>query len=122
MKKIDDLETFLNSPRHYFAIQYALHVLYTSYSDAIDDVILYGSCARREQKYDSDVDLLIILKPEAEVRPHRIRTEVDSAKLDIPEVDSHFYRKSVDENLKTQPNNCYWNEIRRDGISIWQND
>lgn len=44
------------------AIQYALdEIQQSALAQYVKHIYLYGSCARREQTYESDVDLLLIL-------------------------------------------------------------
>lgn len=48
--------------RQKIALEYAIKYLHTSaISKHISDVILYGSVARGEERFKSDVDILIIL-------------------------------------------------------------
>ncbi len=47
--------------RHLKAMQSALQFLTKEpYQKYIEEVYLYGSCAKGNQKYDSDVDLFVI--------------------------------------------------------------
>ena len=51
---------YINSDRHQKALEYALEYLnHSVFKQYINNVILYGSCARGEENYRSDVDLLI---------------------------------------------------------------
>ena len=46
--------------RHQEAIEYALNILSANpYKSYIDKIYMFGSCARKEQRYTSDVDLLV---------------------------------------------------------------
>src|SRR6266511_3649173 len=36
--------------------------LLTVYGDRLDRLVLYGSCARGEQRADSDIDVLVVLR------------------------------------------------------------
>ena len=46
--------------RHQQAVEYALRILKKEpYNAYIDKIYLFGSYARKQQKYSSDVDLLI---------------------------------------------------------------
>lgn len=78
--------------RHEKSLQYALSVLtgerYRAYLDAI---YLYGSCARGDQKYASDVDLLLKLRetvPNGILRAMRVDATPDDREL--PEVELKY--------------------------------
>lgn len=50
----------VSNNRHKESLEYALDVLFSdTYKQFIKSIYLYGSCARREQRYNSDVDLFI---------------------------------------------------------------
>lgn len=49
--------------RHQESLNYALSVLQSKkYSDVVREAYLFGSCARNDYSYNSDVDLFIFLK------------------------------------------------------------
>ena len=88
----------------------------------IKDVILYGSCARQEEKWKSDVDLFIELEPEILNQEDiyeefkNLCTQVRPSKISSPDVDIHF---SYSDKWKTS-NNIFYKQIRKDGISVWK--
>jgi predicted nucleotidyltransferase len=105
----------IKTKRHTDSLAYALDYLKGECPDDILDVYLYGSVARGEQKYESDVDLAVFLKKDAAVNVRKLRSELVSDDLDLPEVDAHFFRGKIED----QPESCYFYFVRKDGISVW---
>lgn len=111
------------SERHRNALEHAvLSIKKSQLSNFVNDVILFGSCARGEQTYESDIDLLLILQEEfltvkEKLRiPFRlIKCEVNGEELDDPDIDLKIL---IGDEWKTSQMTFYKN-IRRDGISIW---
>lgn len=91
-------------------------------SPYIRDIILYGSCARQEEKWKSDIDLFVefeqdILNDEFLYNEFRqLCSRIRPSKLSEPDIDIHF---TCSEEWKTS-NNIYHKQIRKDGISIWK--
>jgi predicted nucleotidyltransferase len=87
--------------------------------------ILYGSCARDEADYDSDVDILIVIddayvdKKEIKDFERKMRSDCsifeDQDGKYYPEVDIHFVLKSSYDKEES----TYLKEIRKDGIVIY---
>ena len=88
----------------------------------VEGLYLYGSLARHSQRFDSDVDLLLVLS-------ERIR--------EVPDYEELLHRTRVDfrerifgrvqYDLKIQigqawreSRSAYFDSIRRDGINIWR--
>ena len=104
--------------RSHCAIQYALRQIKKS-PVAVTKLILFGSCARRQQAFSSDVDLLLEV---SENIPEDFRTElvklrsmVTPVDADAPEVDLRI----VIGNACEKNPMLYYKNIRRDGIDIW---
>ena len=104
--------------RSHCAIQYALRQIKKS-PVAVTKLILFGSCARRQQAFSSDVDLLLEV---SENIPEDFRTElvklrsmVTPVDADAPEVDLRI----VIGNAWEKNPMLYYKNIRRDGIDIW---
>ena len=104
--------------RSHCAIQYALRQIKKS-PVAVTKLILFGSCARRQQAFSSDVDLLLEV---SENIPEDFRTElvklrsmVTPGDADAPEVDLRI----VIGNAWEKNPMLYYKNIRRDGIDIW---
>ena len=102
--------------RHEQSLLYALNVLGEErYKKYIRAIYLYGSCARGEQKYDSDIDLFLFLStnvPDNIIRDMRLAVIPN---YNLPEVE-----------LKTSKSNefsssYHFNQnIRRDGVMLWE--
>lgn len=101
------------SVRHRRALQYALSILTSKYYNEIDAVILYGSCARGEQRYHSDIDLLVIAKS---LTPRQIR----KMKLDVISDDYHLPDIELRVTDGTFANSLMGKNIRKDGKLLWK--
>lgn len=114
------------STRHKDAICWTLTLLEDSIlHNYIEDVLLYGSCARGEENEDSDVDLFVIFSSDIEqvdnfaelrramryLRGNAMQEDVDNA----VEVDIHM---TIGNEWETSPE-LYYQNIKREGISIW---
>ena len=56
------MEKVIKSERHQAALEYALEQIKNSpLRPYVQATFLYGSCSRGEEKYSSDVDLLLVL-------------------------------------------------------------
>lgn len=87
----------------------------------VDKALLYGSCARHDQRYDSDVDLFLVLDPNIDLDVYRddlikLKGDVSPLDYDMPEVDLHT---TVGSNWETS-NMLYYQNVKRDGITIWK--
>jgi hypothetical protein len=76
-----DLELKMDQPRiitqrHDQSLKHALHVLKKDFFEYIDRIYLYGSCARSQQRYSSDVDLLVVV---SEDTPSRVMGQLSFA-------------------------------------------
>ncbi len=96
--------------RHQEAIEYALNILSANpYKSYIDKIYMFGSCARKEQRYTSDVDLLVEcgerIPPEL-VRSMRIA--VMPEELDMPEIDLKFVAR---DQWRNQTNRFSQNQV-----------
>lgn len=116
-------ENFPKSKRHQDAVYYAINQLkdypLTSYIEAI---YLYGSCARGEEKWDSDVDLCIVLKESVKTAPkysplmHTMKGILSDDKIDSVEVDAKIF---IGDEWKTSKT-LFCENLRKDGKIIWQ--
>lgn len=113
------------SERHRKAIIYAVNkIINSELSSYIDKIILYGSCARGEAKYGSDVDLCVILKEgsnqELKISSgiHRVKGTVSSDKVGDAEADVKFFiGRDWEKN-----NSLFCRNIRKDGKVIYGNE
>lgn len=103
--------------RHMLSLQYALNVLLnTNFADYIEEISLYGSCARGEQKYHSDVDLLVRVAEDTPARLlRRMRSEVMPEDLDLPDVELKFYTGN-----EFSSSSRFNKNIERDRKIIWK--
>ena len=86
--------TCIRSKRQRDAAEYALRTIQSScIRPYIKTIYLYGSCARGEEKYSSDVDLFLELSESFRSRPelkkylYLLKSEVSSEELDDAETD-----------------------------------
>ena len=107
----------MNKNRHEQSLQYALKVLKSSiFSPYIKKIYLYGSYARKEQNYQSDVDLLIFITESTPTQMiAKMRHAVISEDYTLPEVELKF-TKSDRFSSSYQFNK----NIERDAILLWE--
>lgn len=89
-------------------------------SPYINKVYLYGSCAREEQTYKSDVDLLVEFSEDIDPVKHgpaiiRLKGTISPSSLEFPEVDMHVVIGDGWRNSKE----LYYQNVRKEGIEIW---
>ena len=107
----------LPSERHQQSLEYALRILtgerFRTYVKAI---YLYGSCARGEQKYNSDVDLLIqVLDTTSPRLMRQMCAEATPEEAELPAVELKF---SSGQEFSSS---YQFNEnIKREGKLIWE--
>lgn len=105
------------------SIDYAISIIKESrILPFVDKLLLYGSCARRDQRYDSDVDLFLVLKPNINLDVYRdnlirLKGDVSPLEFDLPEVDLH----TTVGNAWETSNMLYYQNVRKDGIEIYKN-
>jgi predicted nucleotidyltransferase/DNA-binding XRE family transcriptional regulator len=108
--------------RHLTALKYAKEkISKSSLSKYVKDVILYGSTARGQAEFSSDVDLLMILddKIKHSKRYNNVivylKGNISTDDYSLPEADLHvvFYETWNNND------NVYFSNIREEGFSIW---
>lgn len=111
------------SERHKKAIEYAVNQIQDSpISPYVKGLILFGSCARREESWNSDVDLCLVLLPEVKEmvgfsrKIHELKGIISSDELDSVEVDLKIVVGDDWERSST----AFFENIRKDGIILWQ--
>lgn len=111
----------IQSQRHQQALEYALNVIRNSpVSPYVVSVYLYGSCAKKTETHDSDVDLLLELRPTVELDEELrqqlfiLKSEVMTDSLEDPEVDLKIV---VGDEWRTSPMPFFKN-VRKDGILL----
>lgn len=106
------------------AIEYARRQIEESpVAPYVSKLYLYGSCAREEQTYQSDVDLMLELKPTFDINMQRdeiilLKSRVNPAQSDMPEVDL----KVVIGNEWEGEHTLYFENIKKEGRDIWQDE
>ena len=103
--------------RHNKSLKYALSVLQDDHRDVIEEVYLFGSCARGEENYQSDIDLLVIADPKiTKQQIMDIKSDVCSDDYLLPEVNI-----IVTDSFKDASSSDQFNKnVRRDGILLWK--
>lgn len=107
--------------RSLMSINYAItQIKQSKIAPFVQNLYLYGSCARNEQDYDSDVDLLLELSDDIDLDKYRsdlliLRSKIISTSDDIPEADLRIEIGSTWKNS----NLFFYKNIKKDCISIW---
>ena len=111
------------SERHIEAIDYAIRQIRQSpIAPCVENLILFGSCAREEARWNSDVDLCLVLRPEVKKIDgfsriiHELKGVISDDQPGSVETD---LKVVVGDDWKTS-SMLFFKNIRRDGISIWQ--
>ncbi len=104
--------------RHAQSLQYALNVLrQPKYKSYIRAIYLYGSCARAQQKFDSDVDLFLFLDQDT---PDQLIREMRS------EVIPHYSLPEVEikcsKGQQFSSSYHFNRNIERDGKLLWKRE
>ena len=114
--------TCIRSKRQRDAAEYALRTIQSScIRPYIKTIYLYGSCARGEEKYSSDVDLFLELSESFRSRPelkkylYLLKSEVSSEELDDAETDLKIV---VGDDWKRNKM-LYYTNVRKEGIQIF---
>ena len=89
----------------------------------VERLILYGSTARGEQTYNSDIDLLLVLTKTKELQNYKkyiymLKSELTSMDQNLPDVDLNI----VIGNDWEKNEDLYYQDIRKDGIDIWKKE
>lgn len=116
-------EQYIKTKRHQEAAQYALEQIKQSkVFPYVKALILYGSCAKKQEQWNSDVDLFLLLDPDMrnQEEMHRnlrlLRSDVTTDDISMPEVDLHV---AYLDDWNMQVKNRFYQNIREDGITLW---
>lgn len=100
-------------------------IIETDISNIVQSIWLFGSCARDEDIYSSDVDIVCIINscnPEDRRIMRRIRSEASCTNVGDPDVDIIF--KYNNGNITCIPwnedNSTFSKQLRKDAIKIWE--
>lgn len=108
--------------RHLATIEQSLAKIRKSpLSKYVKDVVLYGSTARGQSKYSSDVDMLLVL--DNCVKNYRkyndwityLKGNISSDDYRLPEADLHV----VFDEKWMEKSNAYFSNVKKEGFSIW---
>ena len=109
------------SERHQMSLEYAVNKASASpIFPYIRNIVLFGSCARGDFHWSSDVDLLFIMDDsfndhtELKSDLFTLRGNISPIDSECPEVDAKFYSES---NWKNQ-NSFFMQNARKDGIVL----
>ena len=114
----------LYSERSRRAIEYAVREIRASaVAPYVSKLYLYGSCAREEQTYRSDVDLMLELKPTFDISALRdeiilLKSRVNPPQSDMPEID---LKVVVGDEWKDE-DTLYFENIKKEGRDIWRDE
>ena len=107
------------SARHDKAVSIVKDILLTSDISGLKKVYLYGSHARGEARYGSDIDILLVLSNDVEnMRPviRSIKDAYYNSDYDNVEIDIHCaYESSWNEC-----NDTFIKNIHREGVLIYE--
>lgn len=104
------------------SVDYAIsQIKKSSLEPYISKVYLYGSCARNEGTYISDVDLFIEFKEDFDPDRYRdelnyLRGHISPEDPELPEVDMHT---AMGSRWKKETAG-YYKDIKNEGVVIWE--
>ena len=106
------------------SMKYAVDIIKKSpIAPYVKALYLYGSCARNEQTYGSDVDLFLELQPDFDIKKYKdevilLKGEVSPVSMDMAEVDLKV--GGGDSRKRNQM--LYYQNILREGVDIWEKE
>lgn len=113
---------YIQSERHQKALEYALNKIQSSVIfPYINEIILYGSCAKKTEKYNSDVDLFVEFQEKIKSNDDYkyamllLKSEVSMDDIYDPEVDL----KIAFGNDWRQSAMSFYKAVKRDGIRLY---
>lgn len=122
-KKSDERIQAILQKRASKSIDYAvMQVEKSTLRPYVEKIYLYGSIARKEGSYQSDVDIFIELVEGFDVDEHKddlaeLRGHISPMDPDLPEVDMHV---GIGSGWKYLPS-IYYRDIINEGIIVWEN-
>ena len=103
--------------RHEKSLKYALDILKDKYKEYVDSIYLYGSYARKDHKYSSDVDLFICVREQTSARViANMRSDVVNDDYTLPEVELMISKSGL-----KSPSNCFDKNLKKEAILLWEN-
>jgi hypothetical protein len=118
---LTDLRTNVAAADH--IIPEFLSAIVQRWPDVLVGLILFGSAARGDATEDSDIDLLLVMKPEVNIARGLYRLwdffcNEPIASRDYPRISPHF----VHLPGSVRDAGGLWYEIAIDGIVLWESD
>lgn len=104
------------------SVEYAVDIIRKSpVAPFVKALYLYGSCARGEQTYGSDVDLFLELQPDFDIQKYKddvilLKGRVSPTDMNMAEVD---LKVVVGDDWKKNQM-LYYQNVLREGVNIWQ--
>lgn len=106
----------LKNNRHEASLQYALSVLTEKYKEYVKSIYLYGSYARKDYNYNSDVDLFVCVTDNISARIiAHMRSDVIPDDYTLPEVELMISTSGL-----KNPSNQFTTNLRRDAQLLWK--
>lgn len=106
--------------RHLKVLNDALKILSSGpYKQYIEEIYLYGSCARGNEKHGSDVDLLVqCSQMPTPAMARKMRLEIMPEDVKLPDVELKFVKGSQWKKASDQ----FSRNIQKEGILIWKRE
>ena len=102
----------LRSVRHNKALRLAEQkILCSRLARYVKELYIYGSAARGAEKWNSDIDLLLVLDPEKKGNREIKEEDIDAPEIDLKVVFGDDWKKS---------SQTYYKNILQEGKQIWQ--
>lgn len=104
------------------SVEYAVDIIRKSpVAPFVKALYLYGSCARGEQIYGSDVDLFLELQPDFDTQKYKddvilLKGRISPTDMNMAEVD---LKVVVGDDWKKNQM-LYYQNVLREGVNIWQ--
>lgn len=104
------------------AISYALtQIKSAKIASYVKNIYLYGSSARNNQSFDSDIDLLIVLEESFHKEKNKslflsdLVSKLNETETYLPEIEPRFV---IGDKWKIK-NDTFYENVRKEGIQIW---
>ena len=117
--------------RHQKSLDYALNIIKDiniKNNNFIDSIWMFGSCARNEENYNSDVDLICVVNKN-DANTIKLMREIRSKVINcddfnLPEIDVCFKYNNGDKNYipwnDKNNNDTFSKQLKKDAIKIWE--
>lgn len=102
--------------RHEASLQHALSILTENYKEYVQSIYLYGSYARKDHNYNSDVDLFVCVTDNTSARIiAHMRSDVAPDDYNLPEVELMISKSGL-----KNPSNQFTTNLRREAQLLWE--